>query len=110
MHARGLIVSSLLLTERMSKKEKWGIAQLVERWTLDPKVEGSIPSSPAIILTVFSPVFMDCLPPENIGVLKKEFNQFRTKWLCDTPITRVMLAEGLKPGDLFVSGYLGEDE
>lgn len=32
----------------MFKRLRRGVAQLVERWTLDPKVEGSTPSTPAI--------------------------------------------------------------
>lgn len=90
-------------------KTKWGIAQLVERRTLDPKAEGSIPSSPAIILTTLRPDLLNFLPPESIGILKKEFGRFKTQWILETPFTKAMLDEGLTPGDLFTSGYFQFD-
>ena len=93
----------------MSVEKKWGVAQLVERRPLESDVGGSSPSSPAIIITTLRPEFLDCIPQDSIGVLEKEFGRFKTKWISLLPITKAMLDEGIKPGDLFTSGYFYMD-
>lgn len=82
---------------------------MAERRTLDPKVEGSRPSSPAIIITTVRPELLDCLPPESIGILERRAVGMKNRWIVGIPFTKGMLDEGLKPGDLFTSGYFNFD-